>query len=95
MSDVEKILAVNQERRRFAEEVDAGMQPRKETNGKQSNSRTDRREAMRTACWACAMASGAGAAMLGIGIASQHMPTIILGAVVALAFLLTGWALED
>lgn len=95
MSDVEKILAVNQERRRFAEEVDAGMQPQKEPTGKQKHSRADRQEAMKTACWACAMASGAGAAMLGIGIASHHSPTIILGAVVALAFLLTGWALED
>lgn len=95
MSDVEKILAVNQERRRWAEEVDAGMQPQKETTGAKKHTRADRMEAMKTACWACAMASGAGAAMLGIGIASHHAPTIIIGAVVALSFLLTGWAIED
>lgn len=95
MSDVEKILEINQARRRFAEEVDAGIQPQKKPAGPKKHSRADRWQATRTACWACAMASGAGAAMLGIGIASHHGPTIILGAVVALAFLLTGWAIEE
>lgn len=94
MSDVEKILEINQARRRFAEEVDAGIRPQGETGLPKKSSRADRWQATRTACWACAMATGAGATMAGIGIASGQIPTIILGAVITVAFLLTGWALE-
>ena len=52
------------------------------------------RRVMRGGSLVCAMATGSGAAFLGMGIAMQHQATILVGALVAAVFLLAGSAME-
>lgn len=94
MSDVEKICDLNHRRARWAaeyadtEDMDCFPTERENTNDQK------REMAMRTAARGCAMFTGMGAAFVGMGLASMHMPTLIVGATTALVFLLSGLALD-
>lgn len=101
MSDVERICEVNQERRRWAEEYDEKRccQHGGQGSGRPTDHRNDKRgdkmrRVMRGGSMVCAMATGSGAAFLGMGIAMQHQATILVGALVAAVFLLAGSAME-
>ncbi len=96
MSDVETLCHNNYERRRWAEVVDAAEtareapeQPRKPQES------PNRRGVLRTCTLACAMAAGMGATFIGLGIAMLHVPTILVGAVVAGVFLTAGILTEQ
>lgn len=101
MSDVERICEVNHERRRWAEEYDEKRccQHGGQGSGRPTDHRNDKRwdkmrRVMRAGSLVCAMATGSGAAFLGMGIAMQHQATILVGALVAAVFLLAGSAME-
>ena len=100
MSDVERICAVNHERRRWAEEYHQSAELQDDTTPRRAKRGTPlyrgdkRRRAMRAGSLVCAMVSGAGAAFLGMGIAMQHHATILVGSVIAAVFLLAGSAME-
>ena len=89
--DVEWLCEENHNRRKWAEEVEErGV----EIATSPSAPRNDRREAVRTAVLACAMAAGGGAAFAGIGLAMGHGATIVLGILIALIFAFSGISLE-
>ena len=100
MSDVERICEVNHERRRWAEEYQQSSElqddetPRRAKRGTPLYRGDKRRRAMRAGSLVCAMVSGAGAAFLGMGIAMQHQATMLVGLVIAVAFLVTGSVME-
>ena len=90
--DVEWLCEENHNRRKWAEEVGE-----KRTDchvGPVGPPRNDRREAVRTAVLACAMAAGGGAAFAGMGLAMGHGATIVLGILIALIFAFSGISLE-
>lgn len=98
--DVEWLCEENHNRRKWAEEVEEKRTdchvgpvgpPR---NDKSGECRNDRREAVRTAVLACAMAAGGGAAFAGMGLAMGHGATIVLGILIALVFAFSGVSLE-
>ena len=104
MSDVEMLTHNNQERRRWDEEhseLMALISPSVEYHpadchvGRRPPRNNKRRGALRTACTACCMACGGGAAFAGIGLAMGHWLTVAVGTVWAVAFLLTGVKLEE
>lgn len=103
MSDIERICAVNHNRRKWAEEVEAGYDPsvsRADSSpcaGKPLKRRRNdkRRNALRTAVTACMMATGGGGAFAGMGLAMGHWQTVVVGSVVAAVFLLAGTWMED
>jgi len=107
MSDIERICEINHKRRKWAEEVekDCGAEiatsaapPRndRETDchGLRPRNDSNRRKCLRTACTACMMFCGGGAAFVGMGIVMGHWQTIVLGSLIAVVFLLTGCRVE-
>ena len=97
--DVEWLCEENYNRRKWAEEVEEqsveiATSPSAPRNDKNWGSGNDRREALRTAVLACAMAAGGGAAFAGMGLAMGHGTTIALGVVIALIFAVSGISLE-
>lgn len=99
MSDIEKICERNHERRRWAEEYESkqAVAPvelvRNEKKQKQ-RSKEARLSVLRTCSMACAMAAGGGAAFVGMGASMGHWLTVIVGMLIAAAFILTGTQLE-
>lgn len=94
MSDVEMICDLNHQRARWAAEYadveDMDCFPTGQIDAKAQK----REKAMRTAARGCAMFTGMGAAVAGMGLADMHMPTLIVGTITALVFLLSGFALD-
>lgn len=97
LSDVEQICAANHERRmKEGLYTDYGVaeapkqQPRKDKIAARK-----RRSALRTACTACTMAAGGGAAFVGMGLSMGHLLTVVVGLLVAATFLICGTRLED
>ena len=100
MSDVERIVNANHERVRWAEEYQQSAELQDDATHRRAKRgsplyRGDKsRRAMRAGSLVCAMATGSGAAFLGMGISMQHQATILVGALVAAVFLLAGSAME-
>lgn len=104
MQDVEMLTHNNQERRRWAEEYAEELErvspsvayhPAVRPCGLPAPKSRKRRGVLRTACTACCMACGGGAAFAGIGLAMGHWLTVAVGTAWAVAFLLTGVHLEE
>ena len=96
VSDVEKICEMNHERRKAEEYqyTDFGQVETAEPVRNAKRKARERRRALRTAVTACMMATGGGAAFVGIGISDGHWPTIMIGLFIAVAFLLAGCRAE-
>ena len=100
VSDVERICEANYERRMREEGLytdfgktpmaEAPKQPRKDKIAARK-----RRSVLRTACTACTMFAGGGAAFVGMGLSMGHWLTVVVGSLAAAAFLVTGVRLED
>lgn len=99
VSDVERICEANYERRMKeglytdfgkTQMEEAPKQPRKDKIAARK-----RRSALRTACTACTMAAGGGAAFVGMGLSMGHLLTVVVGLLVAATFLICGTRLED
>ena len=104
MSDVEMLTHNNQERRRWAEEYEEQLErispnvvyhPAVRHCGLPAPKSRRRMGVLRTACTACCMACGGGAAFMGLGLAMGHWLTVAVGAVWSAAFFITGIRLED
>lgn len=94
MSDVEKICDLNHQRARWAGEYADPVPDLYIPTEREVKKCWKRQRIMRTAAQACVMITGMGAAFVGMGIASLHLPTLIVGAVAALVFLVSGFAFE-
>lgn len=97
MSDVERIVNTNAERVQWALEVERMAQENRKAAPKapaQKKRDNERFRAIRSAAFACAMFSGAGAAFVGIGLAADQLLTVGAGALIMLVFLRVGAQLE-
>ena len=95
MSDIERICEINHDRRKWAEEYDQYTDcSREEIATASAKPRNDKRKVLRTACTACIMATGGGAAFAGMGIAMGHWQTVVLGLMIGFVFLVAGTELE-
>lgn len=93
MSDVEQIVNANFERVKWAAEyTDSGKPEPKPRAKKRRSERTFR--AIHTAVLACAMFAGAGATLVGIGLASGDALTVGIGLLVVSLFISTGARLD-
>lgn len=93
MSDVERIVNANAERVQWAREVTLKeIAPPVKTPKKKR--RGHRRQAARLGALVCAMFVGSGAALLGIGLASNNLLTVVFGIIIAVLFGVTGLALD-
>lgn len=99
MSDVEQLTHNNQERRRWADEVE--MEYRNLSNANRESSatasakhRNDKREVLWAANTACAMFCGMCGTMLAIGLVETHLPTVIISALCGGVFLAAGAMIE-
>ena len=91
VSDVERICEINHDRRKLAEE---NGEERIATLATPPRNDRNKRKVLRTACTACIMATGGGAAFAGMGIAMGHWQTVVLGLMIGFVFLLAGTELE-
>lgn len=91
MDDVVQIVNQNAERAKWAAEVSAQPEPKPRAK-KPRSERTFR--AIHTAVLACAMFAGAGATLVGIGLASGDALTIGIGLLVTCLFISTGARLD-
>lgn len=95
MSDVERICEQNHQRVRWAEEYSDMKQPMlKFPNRKEREKARKLIKRMRTAALACAMACGMGTTFVGIGIADMNVASLIIGGIVVLVFMTTGFVCE-
>lgn len=98
MSDVEQIVNANFERVKWAAEyTDSGKpEPEPEAPVRRPKPRRSERtfRAIHTAVLACAMFAGAGATLVGIGLASGDALTIGIGLLVTCLFISTGARLD-
>ena len=100
MSDIEKICERNHERRRWAEEYETKQTTAtpvelvRNEKKKQQRRKELRISVMRNGSMACLMASGAGAAFVGIGASMGDWQTVLVGTAVTAVFILTGTQLE-
>lgn len=101
MSDVEMICKRNHERRKWAEEYEYTDCDREEIATVAALPRNDKRVGrkrwgvLRTACTACTMAAGGGAAFVGMGLCMGDLLTVVVGSLVAATFLVCGTHLES
>ena len=98
MKDVIMLCDRNYERRRWEDELlDAELQSvmQRKKQMREAERREKRLEAIKTARIACAMACGAAATILAIGIANWHPASLICGGIALLAFGASGAILED
>jgi hypothetical protein len=98
MSDVERICHMNHERRmqETAQYTDYGITAREaEAKLRERISARKRKNCMRTACTACMMVTGGGAAFVGMGLVMGDLATVVIGLLVAVTFLISGTHLED
>lgn len=93
MSDIERICEINHDRRKWAEEYESEIATASAELHVLLRTAKNRK-VLRTACMACMMATGGGAAFAGMGISMGHWPTVVLGLLIAMVFLLTGTKLE-
>lgn len=104
MSDIEMICERNHERRKWAEEYEytdcdpsvseadsshCAVEPMRRRNDRKRNM------VLRTACTACTMAAGGGAAFIGMGLCMGDLLTVVVGSLVAATFLICGTNLEE
>ena len=103
VSDVEIICAANHERRKNAEQydgqyTDVGQEEIATVAALPRNDkRVDRKRwgVLRAACTACTMATGGGAAFVGMGLCMGDLLTVVVGSLVAATFLVCGTHLES
>ena len=93
--EVEEICEKNHQRVRWAEEYSDIKQPMLQFPSRKEREKARKRARhLRTGALVCAAICGAGTAILANGINNMNAPTIISGAIVVLAFLISGFILD-